>query len=403
MKQVLIFIIYLLFYFSAYSQDSLYSNIFFFKNKISIKSSDTTLYYPKPSGFYLYKNCWYQMRLTNHRMFYGRILTINEDSLQLSSITYYNYFSEGTAYKPTWIRVNEIEKLIIPDPDKHSFETIINLKRYKYRICKETINRTFDNCSQNWYASLVKTGIKYGYYCYFHPNFLEYKSSNCNINTYDKRPTYRWRNGIWLSPLHANKTNGLSTGLITGLDGDLGYDDSTSHQIINGVNINADITTILFSCMVPIYATAYGIDYLLHKNERDSIIPSIKSRDSIGKQKQIEDYYDSTFPPMRINGLSISPGVMMFANPDVNGLIINGLISTCHNINGVSVNGIGTLSNSFNGVQIAGIYNETQRGRGLQIGIVNKCKNLKGIQIGIWNINDKRKLPFINWGTHSNR
>jgi hypothetical protein len=34
---------------------------------------------------------------------------------------------------------------------------------------------------------------------------------------------------------------------------------------------------------------------------------------------------------------------------------------------------------------------------GLQIGIVNKSKNLRGIQIGIWNVNQKRKLPLLNW------
>ena len=35
--------------------------------------------------------------------------------------------------------------------------------------------------------------------------------------------------------------------------------------------------------------------------------------------------------------------------------------------------------------------------RGLQIGVVNKSKNLRGIQIGIWNVNQKRRLPLINW------
>ncbi len=35
--------------------------------------------------------------------------------------------------------------------------------------------------------------------------------------------------------------------------------------------------------------------------------------------------------------------------------------------------------------------------KGLQIGVVNKAKRLRGIQLGIWNINERRKLPLINW------
>ena len=400
MKQVITFSLYLFFYYNASSQDGLYSNLLFYKKNVLINPSDSNLYYPKPSGFYLYTNCWYQMRLSKHRMFYGRILSIKGDSLQLSSITHYNYFSEGTTYKPTWICANEIEKLIIPDPDKHNFEAIVNLKKYKYLTTKDSINRTFAVINQDRYASLAKTGIKYGTYRYNHPKFLEYKKlrPNESYREIENKHTYRWRDGIWLSPLHTNKINGLSTGFITGLDADLGYDDSTSHQIINGVNINADVTTILFTCGGAVYIAAYGIHYLFHKKEIDSINAAYKSRDTLCRQKKVEDKFDSATTSMRINGLSISPGVLGFANPDVNGLIINGLISTCHNINGVSINGLGTISNSFKGIQVAGIYNKAIRGKGLQIGIVNRCKDLKGVQIGFWNINSKRKLPLINWG-----
>jgi hypothetical protein len=35
--------------------------------------------------------------------------------------------------------------------------------------------------------------------------------------------------------------------------------------------------------------------------------------------------------------------------------------------------------------------------RGLQIGIFNASKHTKGVQLGIWNKNEKRKLPIINW------
>jgi hypothetical protein len=35
--------------------------------------------------------------------------------------------------------------------------------------------------------------------------------------------------------------------------------------------------------------------------------------------------------------------------------------------------------------------------KGVQIGLINKSKKLKGLQIGLWNVNQKRKLPLINW------
>jgi hypothetical protein len=40
---------------------------------------------------------------------------------------------------------------------------------------------------------------------------------------------------------------------------------------------------------------------------------------------------------------------------------------------------------------------EAKIGRGVQIALFNSSMNFKGIQIGLWNKNQKRSLPFINW------
>lgn len=37
------------------------------------------------------------------------------------------------------------------------------------------------------------------------------------------------------------------------------------------------------------------------------------------------------------------------------------------------------------------------------IDLVNKSKNLKGIQIGLRNINEKRKFPLISWNLKSKK
>jgi hypothetical protein len=81
-----------------------------------------------------------------------------------------------------------------------------------------------------------------------------------------------------------------------------------------------------------------------------------------------------------INGISISPWASV--NHKVNGISLNALINSVFQLNGISL----------------GLYNSSHTTNGVQLGIINKTKKLKGIQIGLWNVNEKRRLPLINWG-----
>lgn len=83
-----------------------------------------------------------------------------------------------------------------------------------------------------------------------------------------------------------------------------------------------------------------------------------------------------------INGVSFSP--WMSLNGRVNGLSLNVLVSNVFVLNGVAV----------------GLYNETMQTHGVQIGLINRTHQLKGLQFGLWNVNDKRKLPLVNWSLH---
>jgi hypothetical protein len=49
-----------------------------------------------------------------------------------------------------------------------------------------------------------------------------------------------------------------------------------------------------------------------------------------------------------------------------------------------------------NGVEL-GLQNQAHRMNGLQLGLFNRCVELNGLQIGLWNVNEKRRLPFVNW------
>ncbi|MEI9809216.1 MAG: hypothetical protein WDO16_15890 [Bacteroidota bacterium] len=64
---------------------------------------------------------------------------------------------------------------------------------------------------------------------------------------------------------------------------------------------------------------------------------------------------------------------------------------------GLVITGSQNVISDFRGVAISLLRNLSVRGAGLQIGLLNICKHMKGVQIGLWNVNSKRKLPFINW------
>jgi hypothetical protein len=49
------------------------------------------------------------------------------------------------------------------------------------------------------------------------------------------------------------------------------------------------------------------------------------------------------------------------------------------------------------GLQIGLLRNGSEEMNGLQLGLFNKSEKFRGIQIGLWNVNQKRKLPLINW------
>lgn len=97
-----------------------------------------------------------------------------------------------------------------------------------------------------------------------------------------------------------------------------------------------------------------------------------------------------------VNGISIS-GTGSYTSSNINGLSIAGFAKYENVLNGVSISPYMNFAQEHNGVQFAAYLNEVYKMRGLQIGGRNKSKNTRGIQIGIWNTNERRSLPFINW------
>jgi hypothetical protein len=100
----------------------------------------------------------------------------------------------------------------------------------------------------------------------------------------------------------------------------------------------------------------------------------------------------------KVNGFSATS----FTNfvQEHNGVMAAIFINHSYKMNGVQI-GIFNGVNIGNGIQIGGRINVAEKFSGVQIALHNVAKNLKGIQIGLWNVNQKRKLPLINWNFKS--
>lgn len=72
------------------------------------------------------------------------------------------------------------------------------------------------------------------------------------------------------------------------------------------------------------------------------------------------------------------------------------MFNLSHKMNGVQV-GVGNEAFDSKGVQIGILSNHSKKARGLQIALFNKSNDFRGLQLGLWNVNQKRKLPLMNW------
>lgn len=103
------------------------------------------------------------------------------------------------------------------------------------------------------------------------------------------------------------------------------------------------------------------------------------------------------------NGIAIAGMINSIDNS--NGIQATFLLNEAENMNGIQL-AIGNTTNYLNGIQIGGSNNVDNGMNGLQVGAANYADGkMTGIQIGFWNVNEKRKIPIINWNftTRKNR
>ncbi|MDA6071146.1 hypothetical protein NJT12_16135 [Flavobacterium sp. AC] len=210
-----------------------------------------------------------------------------------------------------------------------------------------------------------------------------------------------------LSPISkkTDKVNGLVLGV--------GHVENKriSSQTINGINIEANpapAAGVLYAFMCLMY-----MEKIIENYKKEVIVKATE-----------EDYKIKNMnytPYLKLNGLNVSSGCF-FTTTSMNGLNISAG-NKFKNFNGLSVTVLGTIADQQNGISIGlysannnltgsaigvynrsyqlsglhiGVFNQARINKGLQIGVFNKSDS-KGFQLGFWNVNNKRAMPFLNF------
>jgi hypothetical protein len=324
---------------------------------------------PGQKVFYLYENVNYNLQLKDGMVYSAVINKIMKDSISFithldKSIAILNHQHFDTiTISPHKIKIIKL----IGDRSLGLYENI-RLKKYTYEFLKENESKKFsidtiteDSVKYKLVISATSQGMETRYI-----NIeSNYKADTGNIEDTSK---LKIRNFIWLSDLKAKQINGLALGLFG--TGNLLADNK---QKINGINVNTDVIT-MFVTIFKLFSITENINTAMLS---DSMIFEGKTT---------------------ITGLSTSLGGVMEGRK-LNGIFLNGGSCVSDEAHGIQVSGIENHFQSIKGISIAGIKNTSTKCKGIQIGLINTCKHLKGVQIGLWNVNSKRKLPFINWGT----
>ncbi len=188
-------------------------------------------------------------------------------------------------------------------------------------------------------------------------------------NHTDTTKTIKHRNVVSILPSASPKSNGLQIGPL-GSEVMCGY---PYYKISNGLNIQ-----ILGQGALWMF---YSFNYYKTINtEIDTTSQAYLINHDAFRAKH--------------NGLLIS--LLGPYQTRVNGVCISLFYGQGAKLNGLALNLLRNDYNIVKGVEL-GVINEVGKIKGVQIGVINLAKEVKGFQFGLWNVNEKRKLPFINW------
>ena len=336
------------------------------------------MFYPSVNGFYLYKNTVIDIAFKDGKEAHGPICNITDTDISVS-----NYFnaSVASAHHDTLntlrYPISSIKCLsLIADRNLGWFRNLsarfyefipvqiagpawVKIGRVRVFKCDTTIYDVYPYLTDQGMDFLYE---KEGKTFYFQGQLTDGCEKTVIIP--------KTKNGVW-----TNMWNGEVNGLAIGI-----APETDSLLTIKGANIDI-IGTNVFAFEGVFYMATFG-RYFFHE---------CAMKDTARYKKEIKNQEKIT-----VKGFNISPGGNS-SEMKIEGFSLVGLGLGAYETKGVSIAGAFNIVYSFKGVNIAGLRNASSVGRGLQIGLSNYCKDFKGIQIGLWNRNGKRTLPFINW------
>lgn len=357
---------------AAIAQDSTFQNLYFVK-KGQAAIFEKADYQPGKRAFYIYRNCVYDLVLNSGKFIMVKVVDIKNDS-----IYYALYESRPAAAADTLsLHPRDLKRIRLMGDRLMGMYKRYALRRCTFVFVNGTEPKKFSSRTDTVYSADSTRRTTYEVVPYLTLQGLDQLYQQCGNNYYYrgisppvcedttlKSPPII-KKGVWFTPSAANKIKGVNVGLLT-------MNFNGKPLAINGVNINADLLMALFS----IHALV--------------LIPSTNSL------VNMPDTVDRIAMHDTVTGLSFSGGGLA-DDMLVKGVSINGLTCMVTEANGLTITGLQNRTEAFKGVEVCSLRNRAIHGRGVQIGLLNICKNLKGIQLGLWNVNSKRKLPLINW------
>jgi hypothetical protein len=355
-------------------QDSIQNLYFVKKNRpVAFGKKD---YQPGKKAFYIYRNCVYYLVLNNKKEISARVTDIRDNAIHY--IPYINDPASAHDTNTVILYPSDIKRIRMIADRSVGLYTGFSLRTCRYHFVKSDSAKSFKQYIDTVYSADSSRATSYEIVPYLSQQGIGHLYKQCGKTYYYqgigepecedtakaiKAPIVKkW---VWFTPSNANKISGLniSVQVIQAKDEQLA---------IHGVNLSADLLSV------------FGSFYALFNLGMGNALINMK------------DTIDRSAILTRVSGLSLSGGGLV-GDVKMNGVSINGGISTAIQTNGLVITGSQAITGEFNGMVICGLRNRAIKGRGVQIGLVNICKHLKGVQFGLWNVNSKRKLPLINW------
>jgi hypothetical protein len=362
------------------SQDTTVQNLYFTKTGQYPVVSDKD-YKPRKEGFFIYRNCIYDLVLKNKLQVSAKIIDVKNDSVYYTLYVQENNLEHKRDHQDTFhLHPSQIRRIKMIGDRLMGIYSSCYVNHYKYSFVQSLEPKKMNTGFETVYSADSTNSTTYEVVPYLTAQGLDLLYQQCGVTYYyhgniqedcpDIVPEkFIRKKGVWFSPTNANEVRGVNIGIQT-------MNARGGPLSIDGLNLNADILSFFLGIMA---------------------LPQVPFNNSL---VNMPDSADTSSVASKIKGVSVSVGGLAGGN-ETNGVSINGGIFMAVESKGVVLTGSQNIIDNFKGAVFSLLRNKSIEGKGLQLGLLNVCKHMKGIQIGLWNVNSKRKLPFINWSFKS--